>query len=611
LRLRRTLGAGLAINLACALGLAAYAGTIAYQSPAGLVGNQNFGGTLGMDFDVNCTAIAITQLGAFDSGQDGFKRTINVYIYDRDTQTAVYGPMSFTGEDGALVGGDRFKPLDTPLILPGGFHGSVVAENYGAEEMLRNPGVGATVPPPMDSGGGLISFVGSARYGTVQGSYPGTPDTGPANRYHAGTFEFEAGPAPEILAPPLSQTVPEGADAAFAVVARGVEPLSYQWQFNGTDLSGETLADLHLASPTADQAGLYSVKVTDAAGGARCTSANLIVASAGPVLAFDASTISSANQNSYAPGVADFFDVAPGTSINITELGTVLFQDVLTNTLTVQLYRITSSTNRVLATVTFDETDAPEALPSGVPLFQYMKPLAQPLALGPGSYALVLYGSNAGAAYPRDNIGIPGLTINNAIAFKHCAWANSPGGPGVLPQNSESSANLIYLAGTFKMTVSGAPVLAEQPLGGVYAPGANFALGGQAGGSLPLSYQWYRGASLLAGATNATLNFTNVTSAQAGDYTLVVNNLFGKQTSAVARIVVAPPPAMALSLYPGVTIQGIQGLHYQVEYRTDLDPQNTWHVLQDIPSLPSATYLVYDSTPATAPKRFYRVTLLP
>jgi hypothetical protein len=161
------------------------------------------------------------------------------------------------------------------------------------------------------------------------------------------------------------------------------------------------------------------------------------------------------------------------------------------------------------------------------------------------------------------------------------------------------------------MTVSGAPVLAEQPLGGLYAPGANFTLVVQAGGSLPLSYQWYRGASLLAGATNATLAFTNVTAAQAGDYTLVVNNSFGKQTSAVARIVVAPPPTLSLSLYPGVTIDGIQGLHYRVEYRTDLDPPNTWRLLQDISSLPSATYLVYDPTPATAPKRFYRVTLLP
>jgi hypothetical protein len=452
LRFRRRVAAGLAIGLAGALSMAANAGTIAYQSPAGLVGNQNFSGTLGLEFDVNCTAIVITQLGAFDSGQDGFKRTINVYIYDRDTQTAVYGPMSFTGEEGTIVGGDRFKPLDTPLVLPGGFHGCVVAENYGAEEMLRNPGISATVPPPMDSGGGLITFVGRARYGTVQGTYPGTPDGGPANRYHAGTFEFEAGPAPVILSPPLSQTVPEGADAVFAVVATGVEPLSFQWQFNGTDLESETLADLHLAAPTADQAGLYTVKVTDADGGARCLSAQLTIASPGSALAFDAATIASASQNSYAPGVADFFDVVPGTSIGITELGMVLFQEVLTNTLTVQLYRITSTTNRVLATVTFDNTDVPEALPSGVPLFQFMKALAQPLALGPGSYALVLYGSNAGAAYPRDNNGLPGLTINSAIAFKRCGWANSPGGPGVLPQNMEGSANLIYLAGTFRMT---------------------------------------------------------------------------------------------------------------------------------------------------------------
>ena len=58
-------------------------------------------------------------------------------------------------------------------------------------------------------------------------------------------------------------------------------------------------------------------------------------------------------------------------------------------------------------------------------------------------------------------------------------------------------------------------------------------------------------------------------------------------------------------------VEGSVGLHYRVEYRTALDPPDTWQLLQDIPSLPSTPYLVYDPTPATQPQRIYRAVLMP
>src|SRR3954470_11993347 len=59
---------------------------IAYVVPAGTAGNQNYGGSLGLAFDVN-VPITITDLGAFDDGSDGLKSVINVRIFDR-TNTA-------------------------------------------------------------------------------------------------------------------------------------------------------------------------------------------------------------------------------------------------------------------------------------------------------------------------------------------------------------------------------------------------------------------------------------------------------------------------------------------------------------------------------------------
>ncbi len=169
------------------------AGTIAYQVPSGTSGTQNFSGPLGMDFNVQGT-ILVTHLGVFDDGSNGLNRNLTAYIYDRtNTATPVVSLQFPTTDPGQLIGGSRFKPLATPIYLPFGFQGSIVAENYGAEERNGNSG-GATPVWTTDSGGGALAFVGTGRYGTTQGQYPTSPDGGPANRYAAGTFIFERAP---------------------------------------------------------------------------------------------------------------------------------------------------------------------------------------------------------------------------------------------------------------------------------------------------------------------------------------------------------------------------------------------------------------------------------
>src|SRR5262245_34395250 len=55
---------------------------IAYVIPAGTAGNQNFSGTLGMEFDV-ANAIIVTQLGVFDDNSDGLNLPITARLYDR------------------------------------------------------------------------------------------------------------------------------------------------------------------------------------------------------------------------------------------------------------------------------------------------------------------------------------------------------------------------------------------------------------------------------------------------------------------------------------------------------------------------------------------------
>lgn len=177
---------------------------VAYAVPVGTEGNQAFGGTLGMEFEV-ANPIIVTQIGVFDDLSDGLKLPITAKIWDRSNPDAPEAlvTVEFTPEDpGTLVGGSRFKPLPAPLRLEIGFLGTMGAEGYGAEERLRNAGA---VPRnwTINDGNGSLVFVGTSRYGTVNGEYPNVSDGGPADRYAAGTFEFET-------TPPLKPGVPTG-----------------------------------------------------------------------------------------------------------------------------------------------------------------------------------------------------------------------------------------------------------------------------------------------------------------------------------------------------------------------------------------------------------------
>lgn len=72
--------------------------------------------------------------------------------------------------------------------------------------------------------------------------------------------------APAITQHPAGQSVTVGADVTFGVSASGTQPLSYQWQKEGSDLPGETAADLVLNNVGPGDAGSYAVRVSNAGG---------------------------------------------------------------------------------------------------------------------------------------------------------------------------------------------------------------------------------------------------------------------------------------------------------------------------------------------------------
>jgi hypothetical protein len=82
-------------------------------------------------------------------------------------------------------------------------------------------------------------------------------------------LEVNTGPvAPAITLQPLSQTVSTNATVVFTTAASGSAPFSYQWQFHGTNLPGQTQQSLTLAGVQTANAGPYRVVVSNEGGSA-------------------------------------------------------------------------------------------------------------------------------------------------------------------------------------------------------------------------------------------------------------------------------------------------------------------------------------------------------
>ncbi len=86
--------------------------------------------------------------------------------------------------------------------------------------------------------------------------------------------------APTISVQPQSQTVTAGSNATFSVVASGTPPPTYQWEFNGTAISGATSSSYSLSSAQSANAGTYTVVLSNAVGTIASTPATTLTVNA-------------------------------------------------------------------------------------------------------------------------------------------------------------------------------------------------------------------------------------------------------------------------------------------------------------------------------------------
>jgi hypothetical protein len=398
--------------------------------------------------------------------------------------------------------------------------------------------------------------------------------------------------APFIVTQPASQLAAVGGNASFSVVAGGTQPLSYQWRRGTNALTGATNSVLNLSNVQFSDAGNYSVIVANVAGSVTSSNALLTVSTGGCAVA-------SSSLVSWWPAEGNGNDVQgnnPGTvnsgvSYSPGEVGQAFNFEGNSGTIVVPA----SSTLNVGASGGFSVECWIK--PSDVSVRHPIVEWNNGSTIGAHFYVSHAWFGSSGPGNLMANIedtgggwhpvfSAPGLVNTNS--FQHVALTyDKASGVGTLYLNGAvvASANLgtftpqtsfpmyvgqrpsdssvalysglidelsvygkalsqaevqaIYTAGASgKCQSSSPPFIVTQPANQTTSVGGSASFSVTAGGSQPLSYQWWLGTNALNGATSSVLNLSNVQLTDAGNYSVVVSNAFGTVTSTNALLTV-------------------------------------------------------------------------
>jgi hypothetical protein len=163
-------------------------------------------------------------------------------------------------------------------------------------------------PPTTDDPGDLGAFAGLMDEPTIYNRALSSNEI--AAIYNAGSAGKCFTPVPPVItAQPQSQTNAIGGSANFSVAVSGTAPMSYHWSFNGTNILNATNVSLTLTNLQLNQAGNYSVLVTNVAGSTNSAAAVLTVVGVPPTIATQPT-----NQTVQIGGTASFNVTTTGTA---------------------------------------------------------------------------------------------------------------------------------------------------------------------------------------------------------------------------------------------------------------------------------------------------------
>jgi hypothetical protein len=231
----------------------------------------------------------------------------------------------------------------------------------------------------------------------------------------------------------------------------------------------------------------------------------------------------------------------------------------------------------------------------------------------------LLGGINVGAS--NNHFRLYSLTTNNStpILIATNAFATDNDNTGTGTGAVDFGPDRVYALGANNgiiamqiIPVAVAPTITQQPQSVSTNAGANVSFSVSATGTAPLSYAWRFNGTNVSGASQNVLSLTNVQSAVAGNYSVLVSNSAGSVTSTDAVLTVfTPPPSQidSITMLPGgeivLQVSGAPG-HYAIDGSTNLAD---WSELTNLVTT-NSPFEFLDSDIGNA-QRFYRARLIP
>ena len=409
---------------------------------------------------------------------------------------------------------------------------------------------------------GRLTLADGTLYGTT--TYGGTST--PRTIGYGVVFSSPTNPLIIVLQP-LSQTVPPGASVEFQVAATGEPPLAYQWFFNGTNaIEAATSPQLILTNVQFSHAGDYTVVVTNATASVTSLVATLQVVIVPPFIITEPTNYSADFHTSAQFAVAAggspplSYQWFKGTT-SLSNAGNISGAQTPILTLTNVIIEDAGGYSAIVS-------NAYGCVTSVVATLQvnFVPPFItnQPISVATNYGATAQFGVMAGGLPPLSYQWFKGetsLSDGGNISGAQTPMlrlANVAGGDrgGYTVKVTNLCGSVTSSVTTLSVTD---PWIAAQPVSQTAIRGQSVVLSAGVIGTPPLTYQWRKDSVNLTGQTNSSLAFASAQSADAGNYDVLVNGLYGTTPSTLAALTVASQRAgdVDFSFDPGSTLNGI------------------------------------------------------
>ena len=422
-------------------------------------------------------------------------------------------------------------------------------------------------------------------------------------------------------------------NVTFTVLATGAAPLSYQWRKSSSIIANQTNTSYTISNILTNDAGNCDVVVSNSVSSVTSSVATLIVTVPVPP-STNAGIIAQWNFNSTTPDGS----VSTGTTTPSAGTGTAASVGGTTTSFASGNSTDHASTDNSGWSTTGYPSQTGANKSAGVQ-FNLSTAGKQNIAIrwdqrssNTGSkYARLQYSTNgatftdfktavtmtAGSTYyslTNSLSGVPGVDNNPNFAFRIVTeWQSTATGSGTSGFVAANTSSTYASGGTVRfdmVTVSAeplgtAPTITAQPTNLTVVVGDLASSAVSASGTAPLNYQWRKTGADLTGQTNNVLSLASVTAADAAGYDAVVNNAYGRATSAVATLTVQLPPTLQIHLQGTNVVLAwpASAGAYQLLFATNLASGWKPEVVLVVTNGATATATI----PATNTQRFYRL----